>query len=295
MPRIKKKELADLVDATEARHVFHVAQPEQVWISNGRICVESNKFKATRPLESSDFLMSFAKLAATGGPSEARIRRWVSRFGLPLQERPTRRGPVTSDLVEENEQTATFVMKVPGYDPSSMEVQEFREEAQYAHELLDVYLKIRNEDGKGLRAKAKYPKSRLDHEFSEAFIKNKRTRGLFWGPKTDRGLPEGMTFSEFRDLMTILAAQCALGDIVTKLVSGTHLRVGVEDSRGITSSWRCDNLSTALYLQFYQLITKSKPLRYCENCGQPFELTRSNRRFCNPTCRSGGRNQHIQP
>jgi hypothetical protein len=294
MPRIKKKELADLVDATEARHVFHVAQPEQVWISEGRIWVEYNKFKQTRPLESSDFFMSFAKLAATGKPSEARISRWVSRFGLPILELPKRRGPITSELEEDNGQTVSFVFNVPSYDPYSMEVEEFREEAQYAHELLDVYLKIRNEDGAGLRAKVKHPKSHLGHEFSEAFMENKRTRGLFWGPNTDRGLPEGMTFREFRNLMTILAAQCALGDIVTKLVSGTHLRVGVEDSRGITASWRCDNLPTALYLQFYQLITRSKPLRRCENCGQPFELTRGNRRFCSPTCRSGGRKQHRQ-
>ena len=271
MPRIKKRELEGLIDAVESPNVVALPQPEKVWISDSRIWIQPRRLKVVRPLESNDLFMSFAKLAAYGEPSEARIGRWVARFGLPIKEAPKRYR-----------------------DPRSMEVKEFREEAGYAHDLLDVYLKIRDEDAAGIMAKVKGPVSRLDREFSDAFKENQRRWLLHPGPRTDRGLPDGMTFRDFRDLLIIVAARLAVGDIVTKLVSDIRLRVGVEDTQGFASSWQCDDLLSALYLQFYQLITKSRPLRYCENCGQPFELTRSNRRFCTDTCRSGGRAQHRQ-
>jgi hypothetical protein len=75
--------------------------------------------------------------------------------------------------------------------------------------------------------------------------------------------------------------------VTTRLVSRIRLRVGVEDPQGFAPSWECPDLLSALYLRFYRLITKSKPTRYCENCEQPFEATRSNKRFCGPSCRSG--------
>jgi hypothetical protein len=287
MPRIKRRELEDLIDAVEAENVIQLPQPETVGISDGRIWVKPNRFFVVRPLESSDLFMSFAKLAASGEPSEARIKRWVSRFGLPVQVAPNRRGPVTSKVVEVSDQDGTATLTIPDYDPVSMEVREFREEALYAHDLLDTYLKIRDEDAAGLRAKIRGPKSRLDREFCNAFKENQRRWGLYAGPDTGRDLPDGMTYHELRDHLTILAAQCALGEITTRLVSGVQLRVGVLDTRGLTSSWTCSDLRSALYLQFYRLIIKSKPIRYCDNCGQPFEATRSNRRFCDPSCRSG--------
>ena len=287
MPRIKRRELEDLIDAVEAENVIQLPQPETVGISDGRIWVKPNRFFVVRPLESSDLFMSFAKLAASGEPSEARIKRWVSRFGLPVQVAPNRRGPVTSKLIEVNDQGGTTALTIPDYDPLSMEVREFREEALYAHDLLDTYLKIRDEDAAGLRAKIRDPKSRLDREFCNAFKENQRRWGFYAGPDTGRDLSNGMTYHELREHLTILAAQCALGEITTGLVSGVQLRVGVLDARGLTSSWMCPDLLTALYLQFYRLITKSKPIRYCDHCGQPFEATRSNRRFCNPSCRSG--------
>jgi hypothetical protein len=287
MPRIKRRELEDLIDAVEAENVMQLPRPEKVGISDGCIWVKPDRFFVVRPLESSDLFMSFAKLAAFGEPSEARIKRWVSRFGLPVKMAPKHRGPVTSRLVEVNDQGGTVTLTVPDDDPFSMEIREFREEARYAHDLLDTYLKIRDEDAAGLRTKIRDPKSRLDQDFCNAFKENQRRWGLYAGPDTGRDLPNGTTYRELRDHLTTLAAQCALGEITTELVSGVQLRVGVLDARGLTSSWKCSDLLTALYLQFYRLITKSKPIRYCDNCGQPFEATRSNRRFCDPSCRSG--------
>ena len=287
LTRIREKELADLIGNAEAQHMLSLPRPKQVWISDGRIWIESDRLFVTRPLASSDLFMSFAKLAAHGEPSEARIKRWVSRFGLPVREAPRRRGHIESEVVETDDQECVVAMTIPGYDPLSMDVREFREEARYAHELLDVYLEYRGDDAAGIRARVEDPKSRLDNEFCEAFKDNRRRWGLYPGPDTGRELPGGTTYQELRDGMILQAARCALGEIATKLVSSVRLRAGVQDMRGLAPSLGCPDLLSAIYLHFYLLVTKSKPIRYCENCGQPFEARRSNKRFCDASCRSG--------
>jgi hypothetical protein len=58
-----------------------------------------------------------------------------------------------------------------------------------------------------------------------------------------------------------------------------------------TQSWECPDLISAVYLQFYLMMTNNLAMRRCENpgCGLPIPVTRKNRRFCNPTCRSNMR------
>jgi predicted nucleic acid-binding Zn ribbon protein len=50
-------------------------------------------------------------------------------------------------------------------------------------------------------------------------------------------------------------------------------------------------LLSAIYLQFYLLVTDNKPMRHCENpaCGMPIPITRKDKRFCNASCRSNAR------
>lgn len=262
--RIKRTELEDLVDPMEGQYMLWQPQPEKVEMSDGLIRVESSRRFGTFPLESSDFFTSFAKLAAHGEPSEKRIRRWVSRFGLPVRD-----------------------LDVRGL--ASMSAQEFRDEARYAHDLLDVYLEIREEDAAAIKSRIRSPESRLDREFRAKLKANRRRWALYPGPDMGRELSGGMTYQELRDGMTLLAAQSALGEIVTALVGSVRLRAGVQRGWTLTPSYECPDLLTALYLQLFLLITKNKPLRYCEHCGEPFEATRQNKRFCDATCRSNGR------
>jgi hypothetical protein len=60
----------------------------------------------------------------------------------------------------------------------------------------------------------------------------------------------------------------------------------------MTRSWYCPDLLSAMYLQFYLVITDFQPMRRCQNppCGMSFPATRKNKRFCNATCRSNARN-----
>ena len=70
----------------------------------------------------------------------------------------------------------------------------------------------------------------------------------------------------------------------------THTAVGSSvDRYKSTQSWGATDLISAVYLQFYLLMTNGLAMRRCENpaCGMP--VTRRNRKFCNPTCRSNMR------
>jgi hypothetical protein len=71
-----------------------------------------------------------------------------------------------------------------------------------------------------------------------------------------------------------------------------HLRVGVQRAQGLVPSYECSDLPSAIYLQFYLLVTKNKVPRFCENpaCGELFFPTKSNQRHCpGDSCRSNAR------
>lgn len=302
--RIRKKTLEDLVDIFESSYMLVQPRPEGVGIENDRIQVSYDARRTVKPLDHSDLFTSFAKLAAYGEPREAKIRRWVEQFGLPV--RGSR--PELERVVPEN--------TGPRYTLVSMEVHRFREEAKYAHDLLDLYLVIRRREASAIRtmvrgmrsrARSNYGEaSRLDHEFLKKYRTNQhslladsgdRRRGSFREAfPTSTAAPgiEGTRarHREFVDSVTILAAQSALGDIVTNLVSNVELRVGVQRSEGLVPSWYCPDLLSAVYLQFYLLVTKSKPIRFCKSpaCRQPFVPNSGKHIYCKDGCRSNARN-----
>jgi hypothetical protein len=93
-------------------------------------------------------------------------------------------------------------------------------------------------------------------------------------------------------MVTLLAAQSAFGEIVADLVSHVQIRPGVQRGQGLVPSYKFPDLPSAIYLQFYCLITKNKAPRFCENpaCGGLFFPTRSNQRHCpGDACRSNAR------
>src|SRR5215212_7575831 len=108
--RIKTKELEDLVDVFEGAYMFVQPRRGTVVIDNDRIHVSYDTLRTVKPLTHSDLFTSFAKLAAHGNPSEAKIKRWVERFGLPLSEsKPELESDVPAG-------------KLPRYKPMSMNV-----------------------------------------------------------------------------------------------------------------------------------------------------------------------------
>ncbi len=148
--------------------------------------------------------------------------------------------------------------------------------------------------------------SRLDREFLERYKVNQHSiladsgdrrrsshREAFPANEAASGM-EGtrVRLREFVEMVTVLSAQSALGDILTSLVSNVRLRVGVQRGEGLVPSWHCPDLLSAIYLQSYLLVTKSKPIRFCESpaCRQPFVPNSGKHIYCKDGCRSTARN-----
>ena len=307
MVRTKNRELADLADPFEAPYVLSQPRPQKVGISGGEIRVEYSAAVNTLPLDSSELFMRFAKLSAHGAPSETKMRNWVSRYGLPARtlrwSRPERErdksrrrsisledaAKIPKDRRYTNpanagkKSDAARKIDIPGRDPVTMPVKEFRTEARYAYDLLRLYLDLKGGDAGAIRAKVKSGGDsyalRLNQQFAEAYKVSKHRWKLSAGKRPR---------PETRDHMTLLAARAALAEILTSLVADVQLRVGIQDMRGFASSWECPDLHSAIYLQFYRLVTKEKPIDYCANrsCGQPFEKIPSHKEFCTPSCKS---------
>jgi hypothetical protein len=303
--RVRKNELEDLVDVFESSYMLVQPQPEEVSIENNRIRVSYDARRTVKPLDHSDLFTSFAKLAAYGEPREAKIRRWVEQFGLPVKGSQ----PELEEVVPEES-------AVPRYKPMSMEAHHFREEAKYAHDLLDLYLVIREREATAIRTMVREMRSRkrphygeasrLDREFLGRYKDNQRSLLTDSGDQRRSSYREAFPAStvapgiegtkarhrEFVGSVTILAAQSALGYILTNLVSNVELRVGVQRSEGLVPSWYCPDLLSAIYLQFFLLVTKSKPIRFCKNpaCRQPFVPNSGKQIYCKDGCRSNARN-----
>ena len=302
--RVRKNDLENLVDGFESSYMLVQPQPEEVRIENDRIRVSYDAQRTVKPLDHSDLFTSFAKLAAHGEPREAKMRRWVERFGLPVQGSR----PELEEVVPEG--------TVPKHEPMAMEVHGFTEEAKYAHELLDLYLVIRRRQPTAIRTMVRGMRSRKGSQFSEAsrldmeflgkYEDNQHSlladsgdrrrssyREAFPASKAAFGIEATWTrHHQFVDMVHILSAQSALGDILTGLVSNVQIRVGVQRGEGLVPSWYCPDLLSAIYLQFYLLVTKSKPIRFCKSpaCRQAFVPNSGKQIYCNDSCRSNARN-----
>lgn len=92
--------------------------------------------------------------------------------------------------------------------------------------------------------------------------RDKRTNSFREAFPVDRGEPgiRGVRarLREFRNMVTLLAAQSALGDITTSLVSEVELRVGVQRGQDLAPSYKCPDLLSANYLQFYYWLPRTK-------------------------------------
>jgi hypothetical protein len=301
--RVRRNELEGLVDVFESSYMLVQPRPEEVNIENDSIRVSYSARRTIRPLDHSDLFTSFAKLAAHGEPREAKIRRWVERFGLPVQDSRSELEVVVPEGT------------LPKYKPMSLEIHQFGEEAKHAHELLDLYLVIRRREPMAIRTmvremnsrkRSRYGEaSRLDREFLDRYKANQRSledsgdrrvssyREASPASKVASGIAGTRArHREFVEMVTILSAQSALADILTGLVSNVQLRVGVQRGEGLVPSWHCPDLLSAIYLQFYLLVTKSKPIRFCKSpaCRQAFVPNSGKQIYCNDSCRSNARN-----
>jgi hypothetical protein len=288
--------------------MFQQPWPKSVVIEDDLIYVTYHRLGCVTPLTARDLFTSFAKLAAHGEPSKKQIERWVGRFGLPVwSSRP-------------GQEDAGTKVTVPEYKPMSMAVDDFRRETRFAHDLLQLYVLIRGRDAEPIKMRVRKLRSTikkrgkklrsnlakvsaLDHKFLEKYRSNKHSLIVKANDKRRSSFREAFPINgddsgvravkarhrDFDNMVTVLAAQSAFGEMVTDLVSDVQIRAGVQRGQGLVPSYKCPDFPSAIYLQFYFLITKNKAPRFCENpaCGELFFPTRSNQRHCpGDACRS---------
>lgn len=235
-----------------------------------------------------DLFLSFAWLGRHGEPSERRVLEWVRRYGLltrrvdPGPDEPESWGESPQDAIE----------------PKPIKLSDFRTEVRAAYQLLSLYTEIRARDTEAVMRRFIDPPDiwphasytlvdryllRYQQAFGEAYRATVHNAGL------------DSQLIHFKHGLDILI-RC-----VNRKLEKVHPLLeqnwwepppAGSTSIGLERWWRCPDLLTAMYLQFYLLITGKTAMRICANpnCGMPFPATRKDKRFCSPGCRSTGRN-----
>jgi len=245
----------------------------------------------------SDLFFSFARLGARGEPSESSLLRWVSEHGLLRQENDGQ-GPWKWPSTEVNQAPTT--------------VANFRAEVLCARQLLALYMDIKEENFEALQCKiyGTHEKRHLSSYWPhtpdtdlEKYLAKHRDVHISLRESLVKLLVTAPAYEPEPDKIErwdVSVALAALQDIVKDRLSDVRLDFDHDwaGSQTLASDYRiprsfdCPDLLSAMYLQFYLLITDFEPVRRCQNpaCGLPFPATRKNKRFCNATCRSNARN-----
>lgn len=223
------------------------------------------------PLEDPNLFFSFAKLASRGKPSDKSILRWVRKYGLPQAKIEDK--PPFLDNGELNQ--------------APMGIEELAAESLQAHSVLNLHAELDKGDIEALQKRI--GKLREAHERWKPLSQIDEKLVEDWGNETC-GDGKGSNLPWM--------AEVELAVFVMNKVEGVRLGLrgsgfwGSSDgSYKPVQALECPDLYSAMYLQFYLLITGDLPMRRCKHpsCRMPFPVTHNNKWFCTPTCRSGMR------
>jgi hypothetical protein len=300
--RIRKSEVAGSFQFDEAwlGEIMIWPQATRYKVAAGWIDLEpgSNlrRFPPPSPFADPDLALSFARLGAPGEPSAQRIEKWVSRYGLLFR----RDEKLPSDRILEDGRV----------NQKPMEVYKFTREVFRFRDLLDLYAEIRGGRATAVTRRIDEPHSTVDQELA-AYVLPALSEDSPFSERLDRFLVALSSLSLNRVMALadrFLADQlsASLDGVRLRTISGFQIPHGAsrEDQRSrmmslirdpqsqyrLGFSWHCPDLISAIYLQLFLLATKNTPMRFCKACQTPFPAKPKHKRFCNPTCRSNGRN-----
>jgi hypothetical protein len=233
----------------------------------------------THPLEDADLFLSFARLWARGKPSRRSVLNWVNKHGLLT-------------LAHSDQPLITPHTKL---NQAPIALEKFRAEALRARSALDLYTDLFEGGIDALKKRINALRDDNLHfgrplsELDRYFVDN-------WGEVPDEsGWDDGT--------LLFVAARRLEGFVLSRV---EEVRLGFwgelvpwDPSRAYkpVQSWRCPDLLSTIYLQFYFMMTDALPMRRCLNpaCELPFPATRRNKRVCSRSCRSNLRHYpHLQ-
>jgi hypothetical protein len=214
-----------------------------------------------------------------GRPSEKKILRWVNQYGLlKLEDQEARLPGRSSKSVVDG-----MLNQAP------MSVEDFRDEVMQARSAMLLYRDLRRADERELHerliAMREIPSSQLskiDHILVDSYAGPKK---LNWPLRlVARGLLDSFIERKLSSVGLSLWNMAEATDMDDEGTDRTDEYIPVQ-------SWRCPDLLSMLYLQFYLVMVNAVPLRICEHprCRTPFPANRKDKRFCTDTCRSGAR------
>jgi hypothetical protein len=300
--RIRKNEVEGSFEFDEAwlGEIMVWPQATRYKVAAGWIDLEPGSnlrhFPPPAPFADPDLALSFARLGARGEPSPQRIEKWVSRYGL---------------LFRQNENLpGDHILEDGRVNQKPMEVYEFTREVFRFRDLLRLYADIRGGNVTAVTQRIHEPHSTVDKELA-AYALPALSEDYPLGERLDRFLVALNSLSLNR---VMALADRFLADQLSASLAGVRLRTvpgfqiphgaSEEDQRSLMMSliqspssryrlrlsWHCPDLISAIYLQLFLLATKNTPMRFCEACQTPLPAKPKHKRFCNPTCRSNGRN-----
>jgi hypothetical protein len=298
--KIRQKDFGGLVEqGNNVMLKWPVAERHR--ITAGEVVPLTANARPTFPLLKADLFLSFAKLGQNGEPSEKRILDWVNQNGL-LREKEI-------PSLETLETRVTHPTKETP-EPVPITLQEFRTEARTAHQLITLYRDISARDGEAVMSRYvkppapwrntpdspvdRYLRDRLDAASKEYRVPldqagERRRADLAASPSgyvEARYLQDGL-----RVLMRCLNTRLwNIRPWMERNYWDAPPEVSV--SLGLERWLVCPDLLSAMYLQFYLLVTDKKPMRICANpnCRMPFPAVPKHKKFCRGGCRSTGRN-----
>jgi len=205
--------------------------------------------------------------------------RWVKKYGL--LRRADREDTARGQTDPEAPDGKFYQAPVP--------VKQFVAEVLEAHSALKLYTDL---SGGGVEAlKKRIGILREDYEKGGTLSEMDRYFVREWGGEADNVGKGDLSNLQFMATVVLEAYLHNRLEGVRPALWSEYALGWSGDRYAPTQAWRCPDLISAVHLQFYLLMTSSLGLRRCENpaCGMPIPVTRRNRRFCNPTCRSNVR------
>jgi hypothetical protein len=282
----RRQHFADLLkpleDARPWRPFWPVSQDYK--LDGGRIyAVGDDAWIDSSPAEDDELFLSFARLGARGEPSDESVLWWVRRHGLLWHEDGT-------------------------IDPegTSMELYEFRREVRCVRQMFELYLAIENRDLDILERLLVNGERRLVRDWptppQTVIDKCIRAKSLISEEHAARfmaGRDPNFDHREFHRSALLVRGWELLRLAIHEKMEGVkptfahhHLRTAEpasDESLAFRRGWYCRDLLSAIYLSFYLFVTGGKCISFCETCGKEMQMTRSDKRYCSPTCRSNAR------
>ncbi len=298
--RLNQKEFGGLVgQGNNVALKWPVAKRHR--ISAGKVAPLTSDARTTFPLRKADLFLSFATLGKNGEPSEKSVLAWVNRHGL-LREKET----PSLETLETRVAHPTAAMP----EPAPISLRELRTEVRTAYQLVTLYRDVRARDATAVISRYVEPPDLWPHASSSPVDQYLYDRLEAACKDYQVGMEEA---GERRraDLATspgVNVEALYLQDGLRLLMHCVNTRLWnirpwlernywdappeVSASLGLERWLVCPDLLSAMYLQFYLLVTDKKPMRICANpnCRMPFPAVPKHKIFCRGGCRSTGRN-----